>query len=185
MKYGYARVSKEKQSEASQVGAFNQHGCDEIIIDKGSSRDTDPFKRPLLKTILDDIGEGDVLIVWKLDRLASSVVSLVKVLDHLKERKADLITLTEGFDTSTRMGKAFAQIAMIFAEMELEGIRERTKAGLAIAKKNGKRLGRPPRLSPEQVALAKSEIAAKRQTISSMAQVLGCDRNTLSKAIRA
>src|SRR5215203_1623640 len=126
MKIGYARVSTGDQNPALQLAALKRERCKRIFTDKasGSLR-----KRPELDKCLKSLQPGDVLIVWKLDRLGRSLRDLITLLDDLKGQGIKFKSLTESIDTQTPTGRAMWQMVGVLAELERSLIQERTKAG--------------------------------------------------------
>jgi DNA invertase Pin-like site-specific DNA recombinase len=148
MKIGYCRVSTNDQNPALQLVALKRAGCKRIFTDKVSGATT---KRGELTKCLTSLKAGDVLIVWKLDRLGRSLRDLISMLDDLKGRGVAFRSLTESIDTSTPTGRAMWQMIGILAELERSLISERTKAGRAAAVLRGVKMGRKRSLSPQQV----------------------------------
>ena len=181
MKIGYARVSTDEQNLDLQIDALKKAGCEKIFTDDGVSGIT--IERDGLSQALLGIGEGDVLVVWKLDRLGRSLGFLCELVERFKKQGAGFQSLTDGIDTTTTGGKLVFHIMGALAEFERDLIRERTKAGMKAAKRRGKRVGRPPVLTNEQIAHAQKVIKSGDETISGMASVLGVGRNTLSRAL--
>jgi DNA invertase Pin-like site-specific DNA recombinase len=144
MLIGYARVSTQDQSPALQLDALRAAGCNRIFEEKASGAQRD---RPELKAALDYIRDGDVLAVWKLDRLARSLGQLIDTVDSLKERGIGFRSLTEQIDTTTPAGKLTFHIFGAMAEFERSIIRERTRAGLDAARARGRMGGRPRALT--------------------------------------
>ena len=142
MKIGYARVSTEDQNLALQIDALRQQGCERIFEEKmtGASR-----SRPVLHETLAALRPGDVLVVWKLDRLGRSLQHLIEITAGLELRGIDFHSISDGIDTRTPAGKLLFHIVGAIAEFERSQISERTKAGMAAARLRGKRLGRPRR----------------------------------------
>lgn len=160
MKIGYARVSKDEQNLDLQLEALRAEGCDFIHEDKAGGA---ILNRKGLKRALHRCAEGDVLVVWKLDRLGRSLLNLVGIVEALQERGAGLKILTgQGaqIDTTKPDGRMIFGILATMAQFERELIGERTRAGIAAAKRRGVRLGRPPLLSPHQIAEARRMMAA-------------------------
>src|SRR6266850_5364030 len=145
MKIGYARVSTTDQNPALQLAALKRAGCQKIFTDKvsGALR-----KRPELDKCLKRLNAGDVLVVWKLDRLGRSLRDLSTLLDELKGQGVKFKSLTESIDTQTPTGRAMWQMVGVLAELERSLIQEWTKAGRDAAKRRGVKLGRKPKLSP-------------------------------------
>lgn len=144
-KIGYARVSTKGQNLEMQIEAMKHAGCDKIYMEKKSGRKI--RNRPVLRRLLKQSTAGDIIIVWKIDRLGRSARELLEVLDIVRRKCVIIISLREGINTSTMIGELFFMLAGIFAEMEINGRSERTKEGIEIARQNGKRIGRPPGIS--------------------------------------
>jgi DNA invertase Pin-like site-specific DNA recombinase len=181
VKIGYARVSTDGQTLAPQTDQLEAAGCMRIFSDHGASgAKTD---RSGLNEALAHLSPGDILVVTKLDRLGRSLHFLIETMQALAERGVGFQSLSDGIDTTTSGGRLVFHIFGAIAEFERDLIQERTIAGLQAAKRRGKKLGRPKALSPEQVAHAKREIEAARETIGGMATILGVDRNTLARAL--
>lgn len=181
-KIGYIRVSDHEQTEALQIDALKAAGCDLIYGDHGVPGLVQSRKG--LNEVLAELKEGDTLTVWKLDRLGRSTVHLLLLLDELRSRGVDFQAITQGIDTSTPMGRmVYGQLAL-FAEFEREQIRERTKAGMAAAKRRGKHVGRPRKLTDEQVSHAAQQLAGNKDTISGMAERFEVSALTLSRALK-
>jgi len=181
MKIGYVRVSDDDQTEALQVDALKAAGCETIYGDHGVSGSV--IRRKGLDDVLRELRAGDTFVVWKLDRLGRSTVHLLLLLDDLRQRNVDFVSLTQGIDTTTSVGRmVYGQLA-VFAEFEREQIRERTKAGMAAAKRRGVHVGRPRKLSSAQVAHAARQIEENNETIAGMAKIFGVATLTLSRAL--
>ncbi len=149
---GYMRVSSadDRQSVDLQRDALLAAGVDERHLhhDKASGARDD---QPGLKACLGDLRRGDVLAVWKLDRLGRSLPHLLATVDDLRERGVAFRSLTEQMDTTTPHGELLFSIFGALAQYERALTRERVVAGLAAAKRRGRRGGRPPSLDPERV----------------------------------
>lgn len=152
MLIGYMRVSSsdERQVVDLQLDALLAAGVDERHLhqDKQSGGRDD---RVGLKTCLAGLRAGDVLVVWKLDRLGRSLSHLVRILDDLKGRGVAFRSLTEGIDTTTPHGEFLYNLFGTLAQYERSLIRERVNAGLVAARRRGRRGGRPPAIDPETV----------------------------------
>lgn len=139
--YGYARVSTDDQDLALQMRALEGHGiAPNYIFQEQASGKT--VKRPVLERLLRTMRAGDKLVVWKLDRLGRDLTGVLGVIKSLGDQGIEFASLTEAFDTKTPMGKAFMQIALVFAELERNMISERTTAGMAAARAAGSKFGR-------------------------------------------
>jgi len=137
---GYARVSTEDQDLQLQMDALEKFGCERIVTEKASGKTMDRTKFQAF--IKHGVRRGDVLVVWKLDRLGRTLSGVVQVIEELQVNGIDLVSITDGFDVRTPMGKAMMQITLVFAELERNLISERTKAGMAAAKAGGATFGR-------------------------------------------
>lgn len=180
MRVGYARVSTSEQDTGLQTNALSNSGCDRIFEETASGAQRD---RPELTRVLDFLREGDVLVVWKLDRLARSLRQLIETVENLQEQGIGFVSLTEGIDTTSPGGKLVFHIFGALAEFEREMIRERTVAGLKAAKGRGVKLGRPSALTEQQIKMARSLKAAGDLSSSEIAKQLGVGRATLYRAL--
>jgi DNA invertase Pin-like site-specific DNA recombinase len=179
MKIGYARVSTEDQNPDLQLTALKGAGCGKIFTDKATGTNA---KRPALAKCLKALKAGDVLTVWKLDRLGRSLRDLRTLLDDLKGQDVAFQSLTEAIDTETPTGRAMWQMVGILAELERSLIQERTKAGRAAAVARGVRMGRKRLLSAQQVAHAR-KLIGQREGPDDVAQSLNVSRRTLYRAL--
>ena len=142
MQIGYARVSTDDQDTAAQVAALKSAGCERIFREKASGGRWD---RPELHRLLDQLRKGDVLVVWKLDRLSRSLRDVLTLMERLGEAGAGFRSLTEAIDTTTPAGRMMMQMVGAFAEFERAMLRERTKVGIGSRSR-----GRPHRWSPPE-----------------------------------
>ena len=179
MKIGYARVSTTDQNPALQLAALKREGCEKIFTDKASGA---LRKRPELEKCLKRLNAGDVLVVWKLDRLGRSLRDLITLLDDLKGQGVRFKSLTESIDTHTPTGRAMWQMIGVLAELERSLIRERTQAGRAAAIKRGVKMGRKPKLSLQQIAHAQ-KLIDNGESPAYVAQLLKVARSTLYAAL--
>jgi len=153
MKIGYARVSTLEQNLDLQLRALKKSGCKRIFQEKVSSTGR---KRLEFLRMLDQIREGDTIVVWKLDRLARSTRELLETMETIGEAGARFQSLSEPWaDTTTRAGKMIMTVFAGIAEFERDLIRERTAAGREAARSRGVRFGRPRKLNSEQEQLAR------------------------------
>ncbi|BBK29682.1 TniR protein [Allostella humosa] len=185
MKIGYARVSTEEQNLDLQREALESAGCAEIFEDKVSGARR--VIRTGLAAAVDRCGEGDVLVAWKLDRLGRSLFDLVELAETLTAKGAGMKVLTgqgASIDTTRAEGRLIFGIFAALAEFERELIRERTKAGMAAARRRGVKFGRPAKLTAHQLAHARSLIDRGEETRASAAVLLGVDVSTLRRALR-
>ncbi len=179
MKIGYCRVSTEEQNPDLQLAALKAAGCEKIFTDKASGATT---KRPQLKKCLELLGVDDVLTVWKMDRLGRSLRDLITMLDDLKGRGVAFQSLTESIDTTTPTGRAMWQMVGVLAELERSLIKERTKAGRAAAMSRGVKMGRKPKLSPQQIHHAK-ELIEQGKSAKEVAKLLGVGLATMYRVV--
>lgn len=157
MRIGYARVSTLDQNPDLQLEKLREAGCEKVVVEKASGSRAD---RPELNRVLHDmLSEGDTLVVWKLDRLARSLKQLIQTAEDLKGRGIGLVSLTDAIDTGSPGGMLVFHMLSAIAEFERAQIRERIMAGLAEAKRKGKRGGRPRLLSEKDIAAAKALLA--------------------------
>lgn len=140
MKIGYARVSTDGQKLDLQIDALNHAGCEKIYRDEGMSGAS--TARPGLDSCLSDLKRGDILIVYKLDRLGRSLEHVMLLIKQFEERGIEFKSISEGFDTTTPAGKLLFHIIGSLAQFERELIRERVNAGLDAARARGTKLGR-------------------------------------------
>jgi DNA invertase Pin-like site-specific DNA recombinase len=153
---GYARVSTDDQNLALQLDALKSAGCDRVFMDKASGA---RLVRPGLEDALSHLRAADTLVVWKLDRLGRSVKGLVDLVNGLEARDVHFRSLTDGIDTKTPAGRFFFHIMASLAQMERELIVERTRAGLAAARKVGRVGGRKRRMTDSKVRAARRLLA--------------------------
>ena len=141
MKIGYARVSSNNQDLELQKQELLKAGCEQIYSESVSARNNN---RAELMAMIESLRPDDIVVVYKIDRIARSLKGLIEIVELLNEKKVDLISLDSGdrVDTTSPMGKAFFQIAGVFAELERGMINARTKAGIAKARADGVKFGR-------------------------------------------
>ena len=157
MLIGYARVSTQDQSLELQQAALIKAGCQKIFEDKMSGTRTD---RLGLNKALEILREGDTLVVWKLDRLGRSVKQLVDLVSEIHRQGIQFKSLTDAIDTGTPSGRFFFHVMASLAKMERELIIERTRAGLEVARKLGRKGGRRPKMTSSKIASAKNLLAS-------------------------
>lgn len=155
MKIGYARVSTREQNLDLQIKALETEGCSRIFEEKASSGK----ERPELQKLLSFLRAGDMIVVWKLDRLGRSLKELIALMEDLKEKQVGFKSLTDNIDTTTTTGRFQFAVFSALAEYEREIIRERTMAGLEAAKESGRTGGRKKGLSKQAKTKA---MAAKK-----------------------
>lgn len=176
MNIGYARVSTAEQNLTLQTDALAAAGCERVFIETASGAQRD---RPELGCALDYMRPGDTLVVWKLDRLARSMRQLIDTVELLQSNGIGLRSLSETIDTTTAGGMLVFHVFGALAEFERAMIRERTRAGLEAARARGRKGGRPRRLTPKNIAMAKSMLRDPGITVADAAEALGVSPATL------
>jgi DNA invertase Pin-like site-specific DNA recombinase len=154
---GYGRVSTADQSLALQRDALAAVGCEPVFEDQASGSKTD---RPGLAEALGYARRGDVIVVWKLDRLGRSMAHLIETVRALEAKGVGFRSLTEGIDTTTPGGTLIFHLFGALAQFERDLIRERTSAGLKAAEARGRKGGRRPVVTPDKLARAQAHLAA-------------------------
>jgi len=178
MKFGYSRVSTQEQDTDLQEGKLREAGAERIFTERASGGRWD---RPELHKMLEQLREGDVLMVWKLDRLSRSLKDLLWIIDSLEAKGVGFRSLTESIDTTSPAGRMMMQMVGAFAEFERAMIRERTQAGLEKARDEGRVGGRPPKLSAEQKKAAVQMIRSGDKTGTEVARLFGVHPSTISR----
>ncbi len=181
MLIGYARVSTEDQKLLLQQDALEAIGCEKLFEEKVSGA---AKKLPARNAMLEFARKGDVIVVWKLDRLGRSIRDLIDIVAKMNERGIEFRSLHESIDTTTPTGKLTFHIFAALAEFERDMIRERTLAGLEAAKKRGAILGRPRALTDEQLKMARTLLAAPNSSTEQVAAQLGVHRSTLHRYLQ-
>lgn len=184
MQIGYARVSTQEQSVDLQVDALRQAGCEKVLEEVVSGAKAE---RPVLDTLLADLRPGDVLVIWKLDRLGRSLRHLVELAGTLIERDVGLRSLNDPIDTTTPQGRLAFNLFASLAEFERDLIRERTQAGLTAARARGRLGGRPKGLPPEAertACAAETLYREQRLSVREIADELGIAKSTLYAYLR-
>jgi DNA invertase Pin-like site-specific DNA recombinase len=179
MLVGYGRVSTADQNHQLQEDALRAAGCDKIYLETISSGKRD---RPQLAAALDYVRAGDVLVVWRLDRLARSIRQLIQTLEDLEQRSIGLKSITEAIDTTTAGGRLVFHIFASIAEFERSLIKERTRAGITAAKARGRVGGRPAKLIGERVEHAQN-LLNSGSSVSAVARSMGVSRATVHRSL--
>ena len=181
MLIGYARVSTQDQTLDLQKDALQKLGCGEIFTDTASGSSTE---RPGLNAALKFLRSGDVLVVWRLDRLGRSLQHLIQTIAQLQQQSVGFKNLTENIDTTTPGGKLVFHVFGALAEFERDLIRERTQAGLAAARARGKRGGRPALLDEKKRILLQTLYADKNTRVADILSALHISKSTLYRYIK-
>ena len=182
MLIGYARVSTEDQNLALQLDALRAAGCELIFRDEGvSGSETD---RVELNKALQALAAGDVLVVWKLDRLGRSLAHLMRIVTRLEAKAIGFRSLSEAIDTTTASGRLLFHIVGAIAEFERNLISERTSAGMAAARARGQHLGLERKMTEADVRWAYRAITSGMMTPRLAATSLGVSISTLYRSLR-
>jgi len=181
MLIGYARVSTPEQDLTPQLEALREAGCEKVFSDKASGAKAN---RSGLADALSHARSGDILVVWKLDRLGRTMKGLVDLAAELAERKLGLRSVTDGIDTAGTAGKLVFHIMAAMAEMERDLIRERTTAALLIAKRDGRVGGRKTVMTPKRLQAAR-KLLASGMTAREIAPTIGVSVATLYRHLPA
>lgn len=163
-----------------QVGALQSAGCELIFREKASGG---RWERPELHKLLSQLRKGDVLVVWKLDRLSRSLRDVLTIMERLQEKKAGFRSLTEAVDT-TPAGRMMMQMVGAFAEFARAMLKQRTKAGLDAARKEGRIGGRRPKLKPQQQQEIVKLVKRGKKTAADAARLFGVHPATVSRLLR-
>lgn len=180
MRIGYARVSTEDQNTSLQTDALKNAGCEQLFEEKISGKSKD---RPELDICLKVLREGDILVVWRLDRLGRSLEHLVQIIRDLESRKIGFLSLTESIDTTNAGGKLIFHIFAALAEFERNLISERTKAGLKAARARGRKGGRKAKLTNSDMRKAAAMLRDPLVTKTEVAKHFGVSRVTLNAGL--
>ena len=181
MRIGYARTSTTKQELQPQIDALEEAGCQKIFTDFGESG-AKAF-RPGLEDALSFARSDDLIVVVRLDRLGRSLKNLIHIVALFEQRHLHLLSLNEAIDTSTSTGRLVFGIFASLAEFERSLIRERTLAGLAAAKRQGRTGGRPRVLSDDDRKIAVNLIESTHLSMKQVAAHLGCSISTLYRVL--
>ncbi|MGB9670598.1 MAG: recombinase family protein [Halothiobacillaceae bacterium] len=175
---GYARVSTDDQNLDLQRDALLKAGCETIYEEATSGKSA---TRPELEQCRKALRAGDTLVVWRLDRLGRSLHDLVQIVAELEQRGVHFESLTEKIETGSAAGKLVFHVFAALAEFERNLIRERTHAGLAAARARGRKGGRKPALTPQQVREIKALLRDPSIPVASIADRYGVSRATIYK----
>ncbi|MFS0717129.1 recombinase family protein [Arthrobacter sp. 1P04PC] len=178
---GYARISTADQDASLQRDALEKYGCEDIYSDTMSGAKAE---RPQLTAMLKHLRSGDTVVVWKIDRMGRSLLNLLELVKVLQGKGVGLVSIKEGLDTRTEMGRFQLNLLASVAEWERETIRTRVKAGVDAARARGRVGGRKPKLSPSKVKMAKTMYASREYTIKEIADELVVSESTIYRVIR-
>lgn len=181
MRIGYARVSRgDSQEVQAQVEALKAAGCERVYTEEASGGRWD---RPELHRLLDHLRPGDILVVWKLDRLSRSLKDLIALLERIEGAGATFESLTEHIETRSPAGRMLTQMLGSFAEFERAMIRERTRQGLEYAQSQGRKGGRRHKLTPAQRALIVRLVDSGEQKAADAARSFKVSEATISRIL--
>lgn len=181
-KIGYARVSTIDQNLDLQLAALKAIGCSKIYTDQGVSGAE--FDRDGLNKALKALRAGDMLVVWRLDRLGRSLVDLVRLISKLGDQQVEFHSLSEAIDTSSSGGRLLFHLLAAMAEFERSLISERTKAGMAAARAKGRRIGRKPAMTSAQRLEAQSAIDSGAKSVQALAKHYSIHPRTLLRLLK-
>ncbi|WP_284762505.1 recombinase family protein [Arthrobacter sp. efr-133-R2A-63] len=173
---GYARVSTFEQNLDLQVDALREAGCIKVYTDKGISGAK--AERPGLTEMLNNLRDGDTVLVWKLDRIARNTLNLLTLIEDLEKGGHKFRSLTDGIATDGPMGRAMLTIAAAFATLERDQTIARTHAGLAAARARGRVGGRKPSLTQAQAQQVRALYEAST-SVTSIAKTMNVSRQTI------
>jgi DNA invertase Pin-like site-specific DNA recombinase len=181
MLIGYARVSKgDDQSNKAQAQALTEGGCKRVFKEEASGGRWD---RPELHRMLDHLREDDTIVVWRLDRLSRSLKDVLHIMERIEAAGAGFRSLTEAIDTTTPAGRMMMQMVGSFAEFERAMIRERTSAGLAQARSEGRIGGRRKKLNPKKRQEIAESVLSGRKSAAEMARLYEISQPTVSRIV--
>jgi DNA invertase Pin-like site-specific DNA recombinase len=180
MQLGYARVSKTEQDTTLQTDALMRAGVGRVFSEhkRGAG-----VQRPQLDALLDQLRAGDVVVIYKLDRLARSLRDLLGIIDRIERAGATFRSLTEAIDTGTPAGRMMMQLLGAVAEFERGIIKERSGAGQRAAMERGVHCGRAALLTLPQARRARDDYRAGRATLTGLARLHGCHISSIKRAI--
>jgi DNA invertase Pin-like site-specific DNA recombinase len=182
VKIGYARVSTQDQKLELQLKSLKKAGCRKIFREKISGLNR---QRPEFQRMLDQIRTGDVIVVWKLDRLARSTRDLLNTMETINEAGGKFQSISEPWvNTTTHAGKMIMTVFAGIAEFERDLIRERTGAGREAAKQRGVRFGRPRKLNPDQAKIA-TQLLSEGKAVRDIARTFNVHEATIYRLAAA
>jgi DNA invertase Pin-like site-specific DNA recombinase len=179
MLIGYARVSKVEQETTLQIDALKRAGAQMIVHEKRSAGK----RRPVLERMLDGLKAGDVVMVYKVDRLARSMADLLRILERIRDAGAAFRSLTEAIQTDTAIGDLMMHMLGAVAQFERSLIRERSMAGQDAAFLRGSKFGRPRAMTPEQEAECVALFRTGDYSMAGLGRRYGVHLSSVKRAI--
>lgn len=181
--WGYARVSRADQDPTLQFDALRRSGIDDdhLVVEHASGSQDD---RPGLAGLLAELRAGDVLVVWKLDRLGRSLAHLIATIDSLGERGIEFRSLTDPIDTTTPGGRLLFAVIGAVAQFERELVAERTKAALITARERNANLGRPSQVNLDQLRWIR-QLQAAGESHAKIAAITGLSKSVVGRVLRS
>ncbi|MFQ7292698.1 MAG: recombinase family protein [Monoglobales bacterium] len=178
--YGYARVSTTDQILDRQLDMLHDYGVNKIYSEKitGTRKE-----RPELQKMLDNLDEGDTVVVESLSRLGRSTKNLIELMDLFNEKGVNLVSLKENIDTTTPTGKLLFTLISAISQFERDCLAERTKEGLAAARARGRKGGRPP-IDRALIEKAKRLYKCEEYTVSEIEELTGVKKSTLYRYLQ-
>lgn len=180
-KVGYARVSSVGQSLDVQINKLREHGCTKVFSEKKSGAQA--ATRSELLACLDYVREGDILVITKLDRMARSMLDLMRIADSLKHKKVELLVLDQSIDTRRAEGQLLFHLLGSFAQFENAIRAERQKDGIAKAREKGTRFGRSVSLGDAQVSAIQRLRREEKYSIKQLQDRFSVGRSTIYRAL--
>ena len=181
MIFGYARVSTQDQDTEAQIAALEASGCELIFQEKASGGRWD---RPELHRLLGQLRKGDVIVVWRLDRLSRSLKDVLTLMEQVEQAGAGFNSLTEAIDTTSPGGRMMMQIIGSFAEFERAMLRERTRSGLDAARQQGRIGGRRSKLKAHQQQEIIQLVSTGQKTAADAARLFNVHPATVSRILQ-
>jgi DNA invertase Pin-like site-specific DNA recombinase len=178
---GYARVSTDDQNASLQEDALKKAGCIRSFTDHASGNKA---SRPELDRMLDQLRKGDIVVVWRLDRLGRSLKNLIALVEQLADMGVGFRSLSESIDTTTANGRLFFSIMAALAEFERDLIQERTKAGLLSARARGRVGGRPTVMDAKKKDKARKLYDSRQHTVAEIAEMLNVSVATVYRHLK-
>jgi DNA invertase Pin-like site-specific DNA recombinase len=180
MLIGYARVSTQEQNAASQIAALKAAGCELIFQETATGS---RWERPELHRLIGQLRKGDVVVVWKLDRLSRSLKDVLSLMEKIQKAEAGFQSLTEAIETTSPGGRMMMQMVGAFAEFERAMLRERTRNGLNTARKEGRVGGRRPKLKAQQEQEILHLVNSGQKTAAAAARLFNVHPATVSRLL--